>query len=313
MNLLAALAAQLLHIALIAAAAPLVVGCIATLEARLSGHVGPPLLQPWRDLLRLIGRLPVMAENASPLFRAVPLVNFAAIAAAACLVPSFTCGMLTAPLADLLMVIGLLALARLALVLGALDIGSALGGMGASRTLALGVFAEPALLLAILVLGLLTGSSNLDAIAAAPHPIVGTAATASLLALAAVALVVAVGTPRAAASEAAMRRQAMLLEYSGRDLAVLQAADALHRLLWLNLIGAAFLPFGIAAPDATPVAWLLGLLAWLVRTGLLAVGFAVVEVAWSRRNVARAPLLLGVAALFGVLAAALLFLGSGVV
>ena len=59
--------------------------------------------------------------------------------------------------------------------------------------------------------------------------------------------------------------------------------------------------------------WLLGLLAWLVRTGLLAVGFAVVEVAWSRRNVARAPLLLGVAALFGVLAAALLFLGSGVV
>ncbi len=141
-------------------------GCIRRLKARLLGRVGPPLLQPWRDLLRLLRKQPVMAENASWLFAAAPAGCLAAIAAAAALVPSFALGMASAPLADLLVIAGLLALARCILALAAMDVGTAFGGIGASREMTFAVFAEPALLLVIFTLALLAGTTNLDVIAA---------------------------------------------------------------------------------------------------------------------------------------------------
>ena len=136
---------QLVHVALLLAAAPLLVGLIRRIKARLVGRAGPPLMQPYRDLLRLARKQPVLAENASVVFRAAPLASFAATAAAAALVPSFALGMATAPVADLLVIAGLLTIARVALALAAMDVGTAFGGIGASREMSFAAFAEPAL------------------------------------------------------------------------------------------------------------------------------------------------------------------------
>ena len=123
MSVLVALLAQALHVLLMLAAAPLVTGLIRTVKARLLGRVGPPILQPWRDLARLARKQPVLAENASWLFAGAPAVAFSATLAAAALVPSFALGMTTAPLADLLVIGGLLTVARCALGLAGMDVG----------------------------------------------------------------------------------------------------------------------------------------------------------------------------------------------
>ena len=165
-DLLTGLAAEILHLGLMLAAAPLLIGCIRTLKARLLGRVGPPVMQPWHDLIRLARKQPVLAENASFLFAAAPTIGFAATLAAAALVPSFALGMSTAPVADLLVIAGLLALGRCTLALAGMDVGAAFGGIGASREMSFAVFAEPALILAIFTLTLLAGTTNLDGVAA---------------------------------------------------------------------------------------------------------------------------------------------------
>jgi formate hydrogenlyase subunit 4 len=165
METLIALLVQVLHIALVLAAAPLLVGYLRRMKARLLGRGGPPLTQPWRDLARLARKQPVMAENASWLFAGAPAASFAATLAAAALVPSFALGMTTAPIADLLVIAGLLTLGRCTLALAGMDIGTAFGGIGASREMTFAVFAEPALLLVIFTLALLAGTTNLDAVA----------------------------------------------------------------------------------------------------------------------------------------------------
>ena len=97
MNLLSGLIAQLLHIVLMATAAPTLIGLTGWLQARLAGRHGPPVLQPWRDLAKLLRKQTVMAESASGLTEWAPFVCAAAVAIAACLVPSFAWGMTLAP------------------------------------------------------------------------------------------------------------------------------------------------------------------------------------------------------------------------
>ncbi len=163
---LLSLIAQLLHLALVLAAAPVVTGVLALFEARLQGRSGPHPLQPWLDLLRMFRKQTVMAESVSWLFRIAPAVAFGAIVVAAALVPSFALGMTFAPAADLLVIAGLLMLARCVLALAAMDTGTAFGGIGASRAMFSAVFAEPALLVVFLLCSLLAGSTNIDAVAA---------------------------------------------------------------------------------------------------------------------------------------------------
>jgi len=316
MNALVATVAQVLHVALSLAIAPVLVGFIRWIEARLIGHSGQAFVQPWQDLLRLLRKQPVVAENASRLFAVAPLVFFAAVGIAASLVPSFTLGMAFAPLSDLVVIGGLLALARCALALAGMDVGTAFGGMGASRTTTLACFAEPAFLLVIFTLALFAGSSNLDAIAAMQQE-GGAASWTSLgLALAAIVLVAIVDVgcgPMGgvgARPQLAMLQQAMALEYSGRDLALIEGTEALRLVLWLNLIGAAFLPWGIASAGAGPLAWPLGLACWLVKLLLLATALAVAETVLGRMRLLRVPQLLGFAVLLGLLAAAFLFAGA---
>src|SRR5262245_38399031 len=155
MNLVTGFIAQVLHVALMAAAAPVLAGLRRWLVMRLAGRTGGSVLQPWRDLRRLAVKQTVLPEAASGVTGIAPIVCAASTALAAILVPSFALDMTFAGLADLLVIFGLLAVGHSALALAAMDAGSALGGLAASRTMLLACLAGPALLLVTFVLALL--------------------------------------------------------------------------------------------------------------------------------------------------------------
>ena len=309
--------AQLIHIALLLVAAPVLVGLIRWVKARLLGRRGPPLLQNWRDLRRLAKKQPVLAENASWLFSGAPAVAFAATLAAAALVPSFALGMATGGLADLLVIGGLLALARVTIALAGMDVGTAFGGIGSSRDMMIAVFAEPALLLVIFTLALLAGTTNIDIIAGVLRdttPGLRVSLGLCLLAMLALALAENGRSPVDNPSghlELGMVHEAMVLEYSGRHLALIEAAGALKLLLWFSLLAAIFAPFGIAPATASLLAWAVGLVAWVGKMLVLALALAAFETGIAKTRVFRVPEFLGIAVLFALLAVVLLFVSQG--
>ena len=233
METFGAILTQVLHVALMLAAAPLVVGVTRWLKARMMGRRGASPLQPWRDLDKLLRKTPVLAENASVVSEAAPYAGFAACLLAIALVPSFARGMALAPLSDLILLAGLLAFGRMAIALAGMDVGTAFGGLGAAREMSFSVFAEPALLLCVLTFAILAGTTNLDLIAATFRD--GGLGLRVSLALAAVAMLavavaenarIPVDNP-ATHLELTMVHEAMLLESSGRHLALWEYQAAL--------------------------------------------------------------------------------------
>ncbi len=322
MSAIASFLTLVLHLALMLAAAPLVLGLTKRIKARMVGRIGPPVMQPWRDLARMVRKQPVVADGTSFVFRAAPFVNLAAIVAAATLVPSFALGMASAPMADLLVIAGLLALGRAALALAAMDTGTAFGGIGASREMMFSVFAEPAFFLVVFTLALLAGTTNLDAVAS----LITTGALglriSMALALVATLIVALVECSRipvdnpATHLELTMVHEAMVLEYSGRYLALIEFASALKLLVWMSLIGVIFAPFGIAPRDGdganlAPWLWAVGLAAWAIKIGLMSVGLSALETTRAKLRVFRVPEMLGMALLLGLLAAIFLFVSQG--
>ncbi len=313
MTLLAAILTQALHLALVLAAAPLVVGGIRWLKARMMGRTGAHPLQPWRDLLKLLRKRPVLADNASWISRGAPYVAAGAAVAAIALVPSFARGMAAAPLADLVLIAGLLALGRVALALAGLDVGTAFGGLGAAREMSFAALAEPALILSALSFAILAGTTTLDPVAATfQDGSVGLRVSLflALIALCAVAVAenarIPVDNP-ATHLELTMVHEAMILEASGRHLALWEAASALRLTLWLALISAVFLPFGTAPPGFAPLGWTVGVLAWVAKMAFLCLALAAFESAIAKMRVFRVPEFLGAALLLGLLAAILRF------
>lgn len=305
-----------LHLALLLAAAPLLLGLLRLAQARLLGRTGPSPLQPWRDLRRLWRKQSVAAESGSWLLRAAPVVDFAASLAAAALVPSFALGMATAAASDLLVFAGLLGLGRATTALAALDAGTGFGGLGASRSMTFAVFAEPALLLVTFTFTLLAGTSNLDAVAGTVHEgALGLRVSMGLALIAALAVGLVengrlpTGNP-GSHLELAMVHEAMLLDYSGRQLALLEWAAALRLLMWMSLVGIVFAPFGVALADA-PLEWPLGFAAWVGKVLLLAGALALLEASRARMRLFRVPEFLGVAILLGLLAVIFLFISQG--
>ncbi len=317
MSILLALIAQLLHIALMLAAAPVLIGLLRRVKSRLLGRAGPSIVQPARDLQRLLRKQPVVAENASWLFAAAPAASFAATLAAAALVPSFALGMTTAPLSDLLVIAGLLALSRAILALAGMDIGTAFGGIGASREMTFSVFAEPALMLVIFTLALLAGTTNLDVIAGLLREgSLGLRVSLGLSLISIITIAIAengripVDNP-ATHLELTMVHEAMVLEYSGRHLALIEWGVALRLLLWLTLICTIFVPFGAGQADGFVPYWATGALAWAGKVVALAVALAVFETSIAKMRVFRVPEFLGIALLLGLLAVIFLFVSQG--
>jgi len=317
MELAGAILAQLLHVALMLAAAPLLIGCTRWLKARMMGRQGASPLQPFRDLEKLLRKRPVLADNASAVSEAAPYLGFGACVVALALVPSFAQGMALAPMADLLVVAGLLAVARVALALAGMDVGTAFGGLGAAREMSFAAFAEPALLLCALTFAILAGTSNLDLIATAfREGGLGLRVSLALAGVAMLAVAVAenaripVDNP-ATHLELTMVHEAMLLEASGRHLALWEAQSALRLTLWLALLAAIFVPFGMAPAGAGPLAWMVGIVAWLLKMAALCLALASFESAIAKMRVFRVPEFLGAALLLALLAAALLFVSTG--
>jgi formate hydrogenlyase subunit 4 len=317
MAVLGSFLTQLLHIALMLAAAPLLVGVVRWLKSRLLGRRGAHPMQPWRDLIKLLRKRPVLADGASLVSRVAPYLALGATLLAAALVPSFAFGMALAPVADLLLIAGLLALSRVALALNGHDAGTPFGGLGAAREMTFAVFAEPALMVCIMVFAVLIGSTNLNAIGfglADGQLGLRVSLIFAAVALMAVALAenarVPVDNP-ATHLELTMVHEAMLLEASGRHLALWEMQAALKLLVWLGLLATLFLPYGTAAPGSGPFAWGMGLVFWGAKIGLLALALAVFESAIAKMRVFRVPEFLGGALMLALLAAALIFVSTG--
>jgi formate hydrogenlyase subunit 4 len=303
---------QFCQMLVVLALAPLLTGYVRKLKARLVGRRGPALVQPYRDLLRLLRKEAVLAHSASWLFRVAPYLVFAATWVAAALVPTFATGLLFSYSTDMIAIVALLAAARFMLALAGLDVGTSFGGIGSSREMMIASLAEPAMLMVVFTLSLLAGSTQLSSIAAFMQGGVGLRVS---LALALVALVmvalaenarIPVDNP-ATHLELTMVHEAMVLEYSGRHLALIEAAASVKLLLYVSVIACVFVPWGIATSGEGFAAYLVGLAAYLGK--LAAGGFllATFETAIAKMRVFRVSDFLGAALMLGLLATLLLF------
>lgn len=291
---------------LYAALAPFVAGWIGKVRARLQNRRGAPLLQPYRDLHKLFGKEARVAHTASPLFRGAPYVVFVSTLVAAATVPLMAVELPTSALADLIVLVGLLALARFFLTLAGMDVGTAFGGMGASREMMISALAEPALLMAVFTLVMTAHSTNLASIV--HHQLaMGVALRPSFLfALGGLVLVAVAETGRVPVDnpsthlELTMVHEAMLLEYSGRHLALMEWAAQVKLVLYGALIANVFFPWGIARSFA-PAALALGLLAIVLKLLLLGVALAVSETVLAKMRLFRVPAFLNLALLLALL------------
>jgi formate hydrogenlyase subunit 4 len=293
--------------------APLLTGFVRTVKARLLRRRGPSLLQPYRDLLRLLRKEVVLADNASWLFRVSPYLIFAAIWVAAALVPIFATGLLFNWIADLIAIVALLGSARFFLALAGLDVGTSFGGIGSSREMMIASLAEPAMLMIVFTLSLLAGTTQLSAIA---HVMLtGEVGLRVSLGLASIALIMVaiaenarlpVDNP-ATHLELTMIHEAMVLEYSGRHLAMIELATFLKLLLYVSLLACVFAPWGLASAGDGLSAYLTGIAAYL---GKLAGGgflLALFETGIAKMRVFRVNEFLGAALILGLIGTLLLF------
>jgi formate hydrogenlyase subunit 4 len=308
--------AQGVQMALVLVIAPFLLGVTRKVKARLLRRVGPPVLQPYRDLWKLMHKEAVLAHNASWIYRVAPYLVFAVTWVAAALVPTYATGLIFSWSADLIAIVALLATGRFALALAGMDVGTAFGGIGSSREMLIASLAEPAMLLVVFTVALVAGTTQLSAIA--EHMIdapVGLRVSLGLGLLAFVFIAVAenaripIDNP-ATHLELTMVHEAMVLEYSGRHLAMIEAAAALKLTLYFSLLICLFVPFGLVTAQDGPRAAALATVFYLAKLLVLAVMLPVGETAIAKMRVFRYPVFLGSAFAAAALAVFLLFVSQ---
>ena len=293
--------------ALVLLLAPLVTGFSKALKARVQTRRGPHVLQPYRDLYKLVRKGMVIPDTASWVFGATPLVLFASTLIAGLMIPTVSA---TAPLSwfgGALAVVYLLALGRFFLALGGLDTGSSFGGLGSSREMTISAIAEPALMLAIFTVAIGAGSTNLSTVT---RSAVGQSwhflAPAQMLAFAALFLVLIAETGRipvdnpATHLELTMIHEAMILEYSGPFLALIEWSAAMKQLILMALLVNLFFPFGLSEQWTPSV--VVSLVLFAAKLLLLAAAVVLVETTNAKLRLFRVPELLAVAFVLGALA-----------
>lgn len=295
------------------AVAPLLKAIVKKMKARLQNRQGPPLLQVYYDLAKLLHKEPVRSETSTWIYVAGPRVYFAAALAASTLVPVLVAAAPLESAGGILLLVGTLALGRFALATAALDTGSAFGGMGSSRDMTIAALAEPALMLGLFTSALAAGSMNLGGLVrsvlesgARFHP-------SDLLAFAGLFIIVIAETGRipvdnpATHLELTMIHEAMVLEYAGPDLALVEWASAVKELLYLTLLVDLFVPAGIAASLA-PRAIGIALAAWAGKIFVLAVAVTLIESTNAKLRLFRVPELVSISLGLAFLALAIRFL-----
>jgi len=292
---------------------PLLTGFVRKVKARLLRRQGPPLLQPYRDLIRLMRKDVVLAESASWLFRVIPYVVFAGTWVAASLVPTFRSGLLFSWSADLIAIIALLGSARFFLALAGLDVGTSLGGIGSSREVMIASLAEPAMLMIVFAIALIAGSTQLSTMAAFMNsPEVGLRVSLGLGLIALIIVAIAenarvpVDNP-ATHLELTMVHEAMVLEYSGRHLALIELSSFLKLLLYVSLIACLFMPWGITMATAEPKLVIVGVTAYIAKLAVSGFLLALFETSIAKMRVFRVPEFLGAALMLALLATLLRF------
>ena len=288
------LALALLQVLVVAGGAPLLVGGVRTLKARLVGRRGPRLLQPYADLAKRLRKEAVVSTTTSWIFRITPYVLMSTMVVAALIVPLF----LARPVLDfagLVLLMYLFVFGTFFLALAGLDAGSAFGGMGSSREVAVAALAEPTIVVAILALALRAESTNLGAIVErfAREPQLA-ANPGHLLAFAALFLVMLAETGRlpvdnpATHLELTMIHEAMVLEYSGHYLALVEWASAMKLFLFMALLANLFFPWGM--PGSSELGSLaIGLVILIAKLTVLTVGLAVLETVVAKLRLFRVP------------------------
>jgi formate hydrogenlyase subunit 4 len=307
-----AIAATALQVVVVVVVSPLLVGLMRQVKARLEGRAGAGIAQPWRDLRKLARRQPTTPEGTGWAFRLAPLLLVATSLVVAAVVPLLTTMSPLDPAADLFAVVGLLALGTVILALAALDTGTAFGGMGASRAVTILALVEPTILVAVFALSTRVGSTNLAAIVTATmqEPL-AVVSPASLLAAAALLVVIVAETGRipvdnpATHLELTMIHEAMVLEYAGADLALIELAASMRLTVLLGLLSSLFLPWGIAGAAVTglPAA----IAAFVIKVTALGAALAAVEVFLAKLRLFRVPELLAGSFVLALLAVATSF------
>lgn len=288
------------------AAAPLLAGWVKRVKCHMQNRAAPALTQPYSDLAKLFRKTPVMTWNASWVFRATPYIVFGAMLVAAAAIPLVAVDLPTSAIADVIVLAGFAALARFFTALAGLDIGTAFGGMGSSREMTVAALAEPAMLMAIFTLSMTANSTDLSAVIRHVLDAGFVLRPSFLFALLGLAMVAVAETGRipvdnpATHLELTMIHEAMILEYSGRHLALIEWAGQIRLMIYTVLLANIFMPWGIAR-EFTPAALALGALAIAAKAALLAVGLVVWETVLAKMRFFRVPQFLGFAMMLTLL------------
>lgn len=287
---------------------PAIVALIRKVKARLQCRRGPSLIQPYSDLAKLFRKQPVVSTTTSWIFTATPYIVFGSTLTACLLVPVFVSQIPLSFAGNIIALVSLFALGTFFLILAGLDAGSAFGGMGSSREAIVASLTEPAMIMSIFAIALTAGSTNLSVIVHNTARLEGivTDPAPHLMALAALFIVTLAETGRvpvdnpATHLELTMIHEAMILEYSGRYLALLEWASAIKLLVFLTLIANVFAPWGIAT-EPTPSALCLGIAVHVVKVAFLATLIGAIESMFAKLRLFRVTDLLGAAFILALL------------
>jgi formate hydrogenlyase subunit 4 len=307
--LVQAIGLVIIQLVMLLALSPFIIGLIRKVKARLQCRQGAGVLQPYADLAKLFHKQPVISSTTSWIFTATPYIVFASTLAAGLLVPIFVSQNPFNFAGNVIALVYLLALGTFFLILAGLDAGSTFGGMGSSREAIVATLAEPAMMLSIFAIALTAGSTNLSTIVHKTALMEGiiTAPPPHLMALVAFFVVVLAETGRvpvdnpATHLELTMIHEAMLLEYSGRYLALLEWAAGIKLVVFLSVIANVFAPWGIAT-SVTPASVAIGMIVYVVKVSALAVLIGMIESMFAKLRLFRVPELLGAAFILSLLA-----------
>lgn len=297
---------EILQIAIVLILAPIFIGWIRMLKCWFQGRTSAGLFQPLRDIMKLFYKDVVLAENASWIFRFTPYLVFSVTVLAGGIIPILSVDLPLSATADVIALIALFAIARFFIALAGMDIGTAFGGMGSSREMMIASLAEPAMLMAIFTVSLVSKSTSLSQIVQVIthtefilRPSMAFAILAFILITIAETGRIPVDNP-ATHLELTMIHEAMILEYSGRHLALIEWAGMMKLFLFTSIGIAAFFPWGIAAVDnmfQLPAA----IIFMAVKFCIVGIVLVLIELGLAKMRIFRVPEFLGSAFLFASL------------
>ncbi|MEK6599836.1 MAG: NADH-quinone oxidoreductase subunit H [Deltaproteobacteria bacterium] len=298
--------AEILQIIVLLSAAPLFVGWIRMLKCWAQGRSSSGLFQPYRDIVKLFHKDVLLAENASWIFRFTPYLVFSVLMLAGGIIPTLSSDLPLSATADVIVLVALFAIARFFTALAGMDIGTAFGGMGSSRETMIASLAEPAMLMVVFAVSLVSHSTSLSQIVIAfghgllvLRPSLAFALLAFILITLAETGRIPVDNP-ATHLELTMIHEAMILEYSGRHLALMEWGSMMKLFLFITLGIASFFPWGIA--DKNDIATVvLAVLFLAIKLAVAGVGLVLIETGLAKMRIFRVPEFLGSAFLFATL------------